>query len=182
MDILAPLPETHAGRHTQWLWSRMLAIAGGSPPPDPEELAQHFAPSAFEQVSAEQLIAHLAHLAPVMPLVTQLVEEECSGQRYSVLLGLPNGWLRYSCLAQDDEPHLLLAAAYSQALEPNSYSDQRVQRDGRDVQIRDFGVPVRSCSCGMVPEATVPTGKLWSRISLASTSSLRICQCTVGPR
>ncbi len=122
MDLLAPLPDTHAGRHTQWLWSRMLAIAGGSPPPDPGALAEHF-----------------AQLAPTMPLVTQMVEEGSSGQRYSALLGLPNLWLRYTCLAQDDEPHLLIAAAYSHALEPNRYSDQRVQQDGGHVQIRGFG-------------------------------------------
>ena len=139
MDILALLPETHAGRHTQWLWSRILAIAGGSPPPDPDELAQHFAPSVFEQVSAEQLIAHFAQLAPTLSFVNQLVEEASFGQRYSALLGLPNGWLRYTCLAQDDDPHLLIAASYSQALDPNSYSDQRVQCAGRDVQVRDFG-------------------------------------------
>ena len=139
MDILAPLPDTHAGRHTEWLWSRMLAIAGGSQPPGPEELAEHFAPSVFELVPAGQLIAHFAQLAPTMALVTRLVEEASSGHRYSALLGLPNSWLRYSCLAQDDKPHLLISAFYSQALAPDSYSDQRVQHDGRDVQIRDFG-------------------------------------------
>ena len=98
---------------SEWLWWRMLAIARGSPPPDREELAEHFAPSVFEQVPAEQLIAQLA---PTMPLVIQLVEEASSGERYSALLVLPNLWLRYSCLAQDDEPHLLIAAAFPQAL------------------------------------------------------------------
>ena len=52
---------------------------------------------------------------------------------------MPDSWLRYTCLAQDDEPHLLIGAAFLPALDPNSYSDRRVQRDGRDVQIRDFG-------------------------------------------
>jgi pimeloyl-ACP methyl ester carboxylesterase len=139
MDILAPLPDTHAGRHTRWLWSRMLAIAVGGPQLDAAELADHFAPSVFDYVPAEHLVAHFAQLAPTMPLVTHLAEEPSSGQRYSALLGLPNSWLRYTCLVQDDEPHLLIEAAYSQALGPNSYSDQRVQRHGRDVQIRDFG-------------------------------------------
>ena len=62
MDILARLPDTHAGRHTGWLWSRMLAMRRRFPPPDPEELAEHFAPSVFEQVPAEQLTAHFAQL------------------------------------------------------------------------------------------------------------------------
>ena len=57
MDILAPLPDTHAGLHTKWLWSRMLAITGGSKPPDLVELAEHFAPSVFEQVPVELLRA-----------------------------------------------------------------------------------------------------------------------------
>src|SRR6266545_4883310 len=131
MDILAPLPDTHAGRHTAWLWSRMLAIAGGSPPPGPGELAAHFAPSVFEQLPAEQLIAALAQVAPALPLVTRLVEEASSDQRYTALLALPGSWLRYTCLAQDDEPHLLVAAAYLPALDPNGYSDRRVQHAGR---------------------------------------------------
>ncbi len=139
MDILALLPDTHAGRHTEWLWSRMLGIAGGSSPPNPEELAEHFAPSLFEHAPADQLFAQSAQLAPTMPLVTHMVEESSSGQRYSALLGVPDFWLRYSCLVQDDEPHLLIEAYWSLALDPNSYSDQRVQCDGRDVQIRDFG-------------------------------------------
>ena len=139
MDILAPLPDTHAGRHTRWLWSRMLAIAVGGPPLDAAELADHFAPSVFEYVPAEQLVAHFAQLAPTMPLVMHLAEEGSSGQRYSSLLGLSNSWLRYTCLVQDDEPHLLVEAAYSLALDPNTYSDQRVRRDGREVQIREFG-------------------------------------------
>jgi pimeloyl-ACP methyl ester carboxylesterase len=117
----------------------MLAMAGGAAPPDPQELAEHFAPAIFEQVPAEQLIAAFAQLAPAMPLVTRLVEEASSDQHYGALLRLPDRWLRYACFAQDEEPHLLIAAACSPALDPNSYSDRRVERDGRDVQIRDFG-------------------------------------------
>jgi hypothetical protein len=139
MDILAPLPDTDAGRHTRWLWWRMLGIACGSPPFDAAEMADHFAPSVFDQVPAEQLAAHFTQLAPTMPLVMHLDEETSSGQRYCALLGLSHSWLRYTCLVQDDEPHLLIETAYSQALDPNSYSDQRVQRQGREVQIRDFG-------------------------------------------
>jgi pimeloyl-ACP methyl ester carboxylesterase len=139
MDILARTPDTHAGRHTRWLWSRLLGIAAGSPPPTPAELAEHFAPSVFQQVSADQLIALLARLAPAMPLVTKLLEETSSDERYTALLSLPTGWLRYMCLAQDDEPYLIIAAACTSALDPSSYSDQRVERDGRGVHIRDFG-------------------------------------------
>lgn len=139
MDILARTPDTHAGRHTHWLWSRLLAIAAGSPPPGPAELAQHFALSVFQQVSADQLVALLARLAPAMPLVTELVAETSSDERYTALLSLPTGWLRYMCLAQDDEPHLIIAAGCTPALNPSSYSDQRVERDGRGVHIRDFG-------------------------------------------
>ena len=43
MDIVSLLPDTCAGRHTAWLWSRLVAMGGGSPPPDPQELAEHFA-------------------------------------------------------------------------------------------------------------------------------------------
>src|SRR5262245_54648061 len=139
MDVLARLPDTHAGRHTDWLWSRLLAIAAGSPAPDSAELAEHFAPLVFEQVSADQLIAHFAKLAPIMPLVTGLVEEISSDERYTALLVLPNGWARYACVVQYDEPHLRIAAAWSVALDPSSYSDARVQRAGCDVHIRDFG-------------------------------------------
>ena len=91
MDILARLPETHVGRHTHWLWSRLFAIAEGSPVPDPAELAKHFAPVVFQQISADELIARLAKIAPTMPFVAQLVEETSSGERYTALLGLPNG-------------------------------------------------------------------------------------------
>src|SRR5262245_47562589 len=107
MDILARVPDTHPGRHTKWLWSRMLGMASASAWSNPEEFAEHFAPSVFEQVPAEQLMAHFAQLAPMMPLVTQLVEETSSSKRYSALLGLHNGWLRYSCLVDDDQPRLL---------------------------------------------------------------------------
>src|SRR5687768_14675657 len=116
MDILAQLPNTPAGRHTKWLWSRMLAIPSGGPAFDSAELADHFAPSVFEQVSAKQLVAHFAQLAPTMALVIRLVEELSSDQRYSALLGSPDLWLRYACLAQEDAPHLLVEAAYGQAL------------------------------------------------------------------
>jgi hypothetical protein len=139
MDILAQLPDTNAGRHTKWLWSRMLAFAGGGPALDGEEFADHFAPSVFEQVSVEQLVAHFAQLAPTMPLVSWLVEEASSDRRYSALLGLSNLWLRYACVAQENDPHLLVEAAYAEAVAPDSYSDRRVQLGGRDVQIRDFG-------------------------------------------
>jgi hypothetical protein len=139
MDILAFLPDTHAGRHTAWLWSRTLAIAGGAPPPDPGELAAHFAPTVLDQVPAEQLLAVLVQLAPALPLVTRLVAEASSGRRYTALLRLPDVWLRYTCLVQDDEPHLLTGVGYLPALDPNSYADRRVQRDGRDVRVRDFG-------------------------------------------
>src|SRR5262245_47890248 len=130
MDILARLPDTHAGRHTQWLWSRLLAVAAGSPATEPAELAEHFAPLVFEQVSAERLSAHFAQLAPIMPRVTQLIEETNSGERYTALLGLPDGWLRYTCAVQDDEPYLLIATGFLRALDPSSYSDRRVQRAG----------------------------------------------------
>jgi len=139
MDILALLPDTRAGRHTEWLWSRMLAISRGSPPFDAKELAEHFAPSVFDQISAGELVAHFVKLAPTMTLVTRVVEEADSDQRYTALLALPDRWLRYTCQAQDDEPHLLIEAGYSFALDPACYSNQRVQGDGRDVNIRDFG-------------------------------------------
>lgn len=139
MDILALLPDTHAGCHTRWLWSRMLAIAGGGPSLDAAEVADHFAPSVLDHVPAEHLVAQFAQLASIMPLVTRAVEEISSSDRYSALLGLPNGWIRFTCLAQDATPHLLVEAAYSQAMEPTAYSDRRVRRDGRDVMIRDFG-------------------------------------------
>ena len=139
MDILALLPDTRAGRHTEWLWSRMLAISRGSPPFDAKELAEHFSPSVFAQISADQLAAHFVQLAPTMTLVTRLVEEASSDQCYTALLAFPDYWLRYTCQAQDDEPQLLIEAGYSLALDPTCYSDQRVQRDGRDVTIRDFG-------------------------------------------
>jgi pimeloyl-ACP methyl ester carboxylesterase len=139
MDILAQTPDTRAGRETEWLWSRMLAIARGSQPFDAKELAEHFAPSVFDQISADQLVAHFVQLAPTMALVTQLVEEVSSDQRYTALLALPNYWLRYTCQAQADEPQLLIEAGYSFALDPVRYSDQRVQGNGREVRIRDFG-------------------------------------------
>lgn len=139
MDILAQLPDTHAGRHTRWLWSWMLAVSDDFPRPAPEELAEHFAPLVFEQVPAEQLCAHFAGLARTMSLVTCWVEEANSEQCYSVLLFTADRWLRYTCYTEDDHPHLLIGAGYSQALDPRSYTDRRVQREGRDVQIRDFG-------------------------------------------
>lgn len=139
MDILSPLPDTAAGRHTQWLWSRMLAMARGAPPPESGELAEHLAPSVFEEVSAERLVELITQIAPIMPLVTQLVEVASSEQRYTALLRLPTSWLRYTCHTQDEEPRLVVAFGYPRALDPNTYSDQRVKRDGRDVQIRDFG-------------------------------------------
>ena len=117
----------------------MLAISRGSPPFDAKELAEHFAPSVFDQISADQLAAHFVQLAPTMMLVTRLVEEASSDQRYTALLALPDYWLRYTCQAQVDEPQLLIEAGYSFALDPTCYSDQRVQGDGRDVKIRDFG-------------------------------------------
>ena len=139
MDILAALPGTHAGRITRRVWTRMLAMAGGAPPPDPVELAEHFATSVLEQVPSDQLIAHFAHLAPMMARVNRLVEEESSDERYVALLGLPDSWLRYACSAQHDEPLLLLESSYLPALDPASYSDRPVQREGRHVRIRDFG-------------------------------------------
>ena len=87
MDILAALPDTHAGRRTWWVWTRMLAMAGGAAPPESGELAAHFAPGVLEQVPVDQLVAHLAHLAPTMPRVTRLVEEESGAERYVALLG-----------------------------------------------------------------------------------------------
>jgi hypothetical protein len=117
----------------------MLAIAGGGPPLDAAELADHFAPSLLDHVPAQHLVAHFAQLASTMPLVTRVVEETSSRDRYSALLALPDLWVRYTCLAQDTTPHLLVEAAYSQAMEPTTYSDRRIRRNGRDVQVRDFG-------------------------------------------
>jgi hypothetical protein len=79
----------------------MLGIAEGCPPPNPEELAEHFAPSFFKRVPADQLLVQWTQLAPTMLRVTHMVEESSSDQYYFALLGSPDGWLRYSCIAQD---------------------------------------------------------------------------------
>ncbi len=139
MDILARLPNTHAGRHTKWLWSLMLAVAEGDGQIDLEEVARHFAPSVFAHVPAADLRANWTQLAPSMSLVTELIEETNSEHCYSALLRSNEGWLRFACLVQDNEPKLLVAAYWSLALDPNCYVDRRVQRAGRDVQIRDYG-------------------------------------------
>lgn len=139
MDILAALPDTDVGRHTRWLWSRMLDIAGGGTPFTAAELAEHFAVSVLDRIPAEHLAANFTQLASTMPRVTRLIEETHSGGRYSALLALPDRWVRYTGAAEDTMPHLLVGAAYSQAMDPNTYSDRRIRRDGRDVRIRDFG-------------------------------------------
>jgi pimeloyl-ACP methyl ester carboxylesterase len=139
MDILAPLPDTHAGRHTKWLWSRILDGEAGVPPLDASELAGYFAPLVFDTVPAADLAAHYAQLGSTLSRVTQVLEETSSGLCYSALLAIPDFWMRYTCLAQDTPPHLLTGAAFSQALEPGTYSDRRIRREGRDVRIRDFG-------------------------------------------
>lgn len=139
MDFVNRLPDTHAGRHTAWLWSQLAAMGRGSPPPDPQELAEHFAPSVFEQIPANELMTHWAQIAQFMPGVTQLKEEVSSAGRYSALVRFPDSWWRYSCLVQEDEPHLIVASYFSPALDPSSYRDRRVERGGRDVQLRDFG-------------------------------------------
>jgi pimeloyl-ACP methyl ester carboxylesterase len=140
MNILDLLPDSHAGRHTKWLWSRMLAMeAGARPSLDPAEVADHFAPSVLDHVPAEHLVAYFSQLASAIPVVTQLIQETSTSERYSALLATPTQWLRYRCLTQATAPHLLIEAAYALALEPTAYSDRRIQRDGRDVLIRDFG-------------------------------------------
>jgi len=139
VDLLAQLPDTYAGRHTRWLWSRMLAIAAGSPPIEAEEVVEHFAPEVIEHVPVEQLIDHWVQLAGAMAQVHRLVEEANSSHRYSALLGTSDVWMRYTCAVQVDDPHRVVSAYWSPALDPSRYVDRRVRRKGRDVQIRDFG-------------------------------------------
>lgn len=139
MDILAALTDTYVGRHTRWFWSRMLAIADGGPPLGDTELSKHFAPSVLAHVPAQQLAIHFTQLAPIMRQVTCLIEETSSDTRYSALLALPDGWLRYTSAVEETTPHLLIEAAYSRAMAPSAYLDRSVQRDGRNVRLRDFG-------------------------------------------
>ena len=125
MDVLASLPDTRAGHHTKWLWSWILGVASGSGPPDSAELANRFDPWILEQVSAEQPVVHYAQLAPMMTLVTQLIEEVSCEERYSALLRytrrmaalfMPSGRQRFAPdyrggLHAGDEPGLLLRSA-----------------------------------------------------------------------
>jgi Alpha/beta hydrolase family len=102
------------------------------------ELAEQYAPRWLDEVPVAGVFSQLA---PLTSAVARAHEEAASRpNELKMLLELSDGSvLRFRCEVEATPPHRIVFQLVSPAMAPSKYVDRRVKRDGRDVNIRDFG-------------------------------------------
>jgi pimeloyl-ACP methyl ester carboxylesterase len=137
-ELLNVLPRTAAGQRASWVWQRLREVAAGAPPPPAVELAEQYAPRWLDEVPVAGVFSQLA---PLTSAVARAHEEAASRpNELKMLLELSDGSvLRFRCEVEATPPHRIVFQLVSPAMAPSKYVDRRVKRDGRDVNIRDFG-------------------------------------------
>jgi pimeloyl-ACP methyl ester carboxylesterase len=136
-----PLPaalfDSPAGRRAAWVLERLAAMASGAPLPDKGELENRYTEAWLSEVP---VAATFSEMAPLVAAATGLRTEPAPPNEARVVLEAPDGSsVRFRCVVQAATPYRIAFQLLSPAVEPSTYSDRVVRRDGRSVHVRDFG-------------------------------------------
>ena len=136
-EMLDTLPRTPAGTRARWVWERLVAIADGGSAPNGVDLEQQYTSVWLAEVAMSRTFEAAA---PIMAGVTAVHHEAARPNEVKVVLDLSDGHtVRFRLAVDDAAPQRIKFQLFSPAVDPSSYVDRTVRRDGRSVHIRDFG-------------------------------------------
>ena len=136
-EMLDSLPRSPAGTRARWVWERLVAIADGGSAPNRVDLEQQYTSAWLSEVPMSRIFPEVA---AVMSAVTAVHHEAARPNEVTVVLDVSGGHaVRFRLVVEDAAPHRITWQLFSPAMDPSSYVDRTVRRDGRSVHLRDFG-------------------------------------------
>ena len=136
-QVLDVLPQTPAGKRAAWVWQRVLAIAAGTAVPHRRELDEQYRQEWLDEVPMDESFARMASLAKVM---RDVHGEPAAADEVRLVIDLSDGTARrFRCVVEQAPPHRIVFQDFSPAMPTASSVDRVIERDGRNVHVRDFG-------------------------------------------